>query len=213
MIKRLTLFTFIFTMLLTYGCSEESSNLESNSSQVNELSTEVTSNQEEPKKEPKEEKELSTLYSEATKFPIQVLEPTVIPGDPQYNYMNPPMLKVTISNGTNQDIKEIQYGVLSWDENDLPTMPNMYSTFNSNEYVLMFKDPDIRLAVGQSTDSDSGYQLEPEANLSDYSKVVVVIVGYEDFDGNVEINTAALDFLDAAAGKKYNLKNWMNTKV
>ena len=207
MIKRLTLFTFIFTMLLTYGCSEESSNLESNSSQVNELSTEVTSNQEEPKKEPKEEKELSTLYSEATKFPIQVLEPTVIPGDPQYNYMNPPMLKVTISNGTNQDIKEIQYGVLSWDENDLPTMPNMYSTFNSNEYVLMFKDPDIRLAVGQSTDSDSGYQLEPEANLSDYSKVVVVIVGYEDFDGNVEINTAALDFLDAAAGKKYNLKN------
>lgn len=207
MIKRLTLFTFIFTMLLTYGCSEESSNLESNSSQVNEPSTEVTSNQEKPKEKPKQEKELSTLYSEATKFPIQVLSTTVIPGDPQYNYMNPPMMIITVSNGTNQDIKEIQYGVLSWDENDLPTMPNMYSSFNSSEYALMFKDPDIRLAVGQSTDPESGYQLDPEANLSDYSKVVVVIVGYEDFDGNIETNTAALEFLDAAAGKKYNLKN------
>lgn len=152
---------------------------------------------------PELEKTLEQLYSEANDFPLDIATAAVAEGNELRPYSQPPVLAILMTNNSDKDIKEVTYGVLAWDKNGLPTRVHMMYA-KEVEYALEFKDDDIKLAIGETTPIDRGYPMHPSIDLSDYDKVKVVVLSYEDFDGHIETNEKADLFLEKAAGQKYD---------
>lgn len=137
------------------------------------------------------------LANSSDKLPIRV-ENVILTED--YMYTD---ISANLVNTTSTDIKEAIFGIVAWDSNYLPLKLTSLSTFDE---VYLYKIKYENLAANQT---EKGVV---EFENDDIKAIQIVLLEYEDFEGDVWENPAAEYFEEQYAGKKF-VENEMNAFI
>lgn len=110
-------------------------------------------------------------------------------------------LSYTAKNYTVNDIKNITYGLVAWDENYLPVVVNTYA-YDDGKYITDITSNSI---------GAQGYDEDERAvpNIEESKYIHMVVLEYEDFEGNVWRNPDRDFYEKECAGQKLS-KEIMN---
>ncbi|GAA6376474.1 hypothetical protein I230019B6_18340 [Firmicutes bacterium i23-0019-B6] len=100
-----------------------------------------------------------------------------------------------ITNNEEKDLKTITFALLAWDQNKLPI--EMHTTTGEDTYLIKMDGMNLAEGETQSVNGDIFY------NSATMKYVEIVVINYEDFDGNTW-ESPALDYLEKIAGQKYD---------
>lgn len=151
-----------------------------------------------------DEKNPNEIVSLATEFPIKVISNQYMEGDSELKALYPDMVLTVLKNGSNDDVKDIYYSILAWDENNLPVKIKTSLSFYDAEYVGKIQASDMNLIPEAQSPDNFGIGLDE--TVPRLHTIKAVVESYEDFDGNTILNEHYKDFIELYEGKKLTVE-------
>lgn len=131
------------------------------------------------------------LLNDSEDSPIRITTMQTTPKD-MFDFME---IHWKIANQTGVDIKKATFGIAAWDKNGLPLTLSTWDSIDENPVMEVDFE---NIASGYSSDQDGQY-CSKEIDYEEIGYMNIVVLSYEDYEGNQWENPAKVLYEDMAS--------------